>query len=269
MKQGSSFRALHAERRVQDQQALPADRSLQADRPDGDQPAEPGRAGRPVRIPAEQAEHRRAQRAVPHAAPHHPHDGADDRPQARRTHRRPGGRNVRLPGERLPVHPGNAHLARNPGIRRGGLAAPPDRRPAERSRTQVPQIARSSCAASTTTAGMTMLRIGSMNLMLHGIEVAAVLLQGHALESFNDEREYDVILMNPPFKGAIDKNDVIAHACRGHHQDRAALRAPDPARPGYGRALRGDRAGWGAVRLQPGTRRRCAGRSSKTTAWTG
>jgi type I restriction enzyme M protein len=27
-------------------------------------------------------------------------------------------------------------------------------------------------------------------------------------KSFNDEREYDVILMNPPFKGAVDKGDV-------------------------------------------------------------
>ncbi len=62
------------------------------------------RRGQPYqsRIPVEQANHRRAQRPVPHVAPHHPFDGADDRSPARRTHRRPGSRHLRLPGQRLP-----------------------------------------------------------------------------------------------------------------------------------------------------------------------
>jgi type I restriction enzyme M protein len=57
-------------------------------------------------------------------------------------------------------------------------------------------------------SGMTMLRIGSMNLMLHGIESPQFFYMDTLSKAFNDEREYDVILMNPPFKGAVDKGDV-------------------------------------------------------------
>ena len=57
-------------------------------------------------------------------------------------------------------------------------------------------------------SGMTMLRIGSMNLMLHGIESPQFFYQDTLSKSFDDQREYDVILMNPPFKGAVDKNDL-------------------------------------------------------------
>jgi type I restriction enzyme M protein len=57
-------------------------------------------------------------------------------------------------------------------------------------------------------SGMTMLRIGSMNLMLHGIESPQFFYMDTLSKAFNDEREYDVIMMNPPFKGAVDKGDV-------------------------------------------------------------
>ncbi|MBN2149583.1 MAG: N-6 DNA methylase [Anaerolineales bacterium] len=57
-------------------------------------------------------------------------------------------------------------------------------------------------------SGMTMLRIGSMNLMLHGIEAPQFFYTDTLSKAFSDERDYDVILMNPPFKGAIDKGDV-------------------------------------------------------------
>ena len=57
-------------------------------------------------------------------------------------------------------------------------------------------------------SGMTILRIGSMNLMLHGIESPQFFYMDTLSKSFGDEREYDVILMNPPFKGAVDKGDV-------------------------------------------------------------
>jgi len=57
-------------------------------------------------------------------------------------------------------------------------------------------------------SGMTMLRIGSMNLMLHGIDSPNYFYQDTLSKSFTEEREYDVILMNPPFKGAVDKGDI-------------------------------------------------------------
>jgi type I restriction enzyme M protein len=57
-------------------------------------------------------------------------------------------------------------------------------------------------------SGMTMLRIGSMNLMLHGIEYPRFYYMDTLSKTFAEEREYDVVLMNPPFKGAVDKADV-------------------------------------------------------------
>jgi len=57
-------------------------------------------------------------------------------------------------------------------------------------------------------SGMTMLRIGSMNLMLHGIDSPRYFYQDTLSKSFTEARDYDVILMNPPFKGAVDKGDI-------------------------------------------------------------
>lgn len=57
-------------------------------------------------------------------------------------------------------------------------------------------------------SGMTILRIGSMNLMLHGIESPQFFYMDTLSKGFDDERDYDVILMNPPFKGAVDKGGV-------------------------------------------------------------
>lgn len=53
-----------------------------------------------------------------------------------------------------------------------------------------------------------MLRIGSMNLMLHGIAAPNFRYTDTLSKAFNDERAYDVVLANPPFKGAIDAADV-------------------------------------------------------------
>src|SRR6185369_16006337 len=57
-------------------------------------------------------------------------------------------------------------------------------------------------------SGMTMLRIGSMNLMLHGIVAPNFRYTDTLSKLFTEERDYDVVLANPPFKGAIDAADV-------------------------------------------------------------
>jgi type I restriction enzyme M protein len=57
-------------------------------------------------------------------------------------------------------------------------------------------------------SGMTMLRIGSMNLMLHGVGSPRFHYTDTLSKAFNEERAYDVVLANPPFKGAIDAGDV-------------------------------------------------------------
>jgi type I restriction enzyme M protein len=57
-------------------------------------------------------------------------------------------------------------------------------------------------------SGMTMLRIGSMNLMLHGLTVPRFHYTDTLSKAFTEESRYDVCLANPPFKGAIDASDV-------------------------------------------------------------
>lgn len=57
-------------------------------------------------------------------------------------------------------------------------------------------------------SGMTMLRIGSMNLMLHGIGAPNFRYTDTLSKAYTEERLYDVVLANPPFKGAIDAADV-------------------------------------------------------------
>jgi type I restriction enzyme M protein len=57
-------------------------------------------------------------------------------------------------------------------------------------------------------SGMTTLRIGSMNLMLHGIESPRFFYADTLSKGFDAEREFDVILMNPPFKGAVNADDI-------------------------------------------------------------
>jgi type I restriction enzyme M protein len=53
-----------------------------------------------------------------------------------------------------------------------------------------------------------MLRIGSMNLMLHGLTAPRFHYMDTLSKGFNEESRYDVVLANPPFKGAIDASDV-------------------------------------------------------------
>jgi type I restriction enzyme M protein len=57
-------------------------------------------------------------------------------------------------------------------------------------------------------SGMTMLRIGSMNLILHGLTLPRFRYTDTLSKGFNEERAYDIVMANPPFKGAIDTADV-------------------------------------------------------------
>jgi type I restriction enzyme M protein len=54
----------------------------------------------------------------------------------------------------------------------------------------------------------TMVRIGLMNLMLHGISQPNIDLKDTLSKKYNEDNKYDVILANPPFKGSIDKGDI-------------------------------------------------------------
>jgi type I restriction enzyme M protein len=50
----------------------------------------------------------------------------------------------------------------------------------------------------------TMLRIGSMNLLLHGIENSDVIYRDLAQDRAGEEEKYTLVLANPPFAGSLD-----------------------------------------------------------------
>lgn len=53
-----------------------------------------------------------------------------------------------------------------------------------------------------------MVRMGLMNLMMHGIDEPNVDYQDTLSKNFNEEAEYQYILANPPFTGNLDKGDI-------------------------------------------------------------
>ncbi|MGF7140456.1 class I SAM-dependent DNA methyltransferase [Roseimarinus sediminis] len=54
----------------------------------------------------------------------------------------------------------------------------------------------------------TMVRLGMMNLMMHGIDEPLIDYKDTLSKSFNENSQYDVIMANPPFTGNIDKGDI-------------------------------------------------------------
>jgi type I restriction enzyme M protein len=54
----------------------------------------------------------------------------------------------------------------------------------------------------------TMLRIGLMNMILHGIGHPNITYADSLSKNFNQTKQYDIVLANPPFAGSIDKNDI-------------------------------------------------------------
>jgi type I restriction enzyme M protein len=54
----------------------------------------------------------------------------------------------------------------------------------------------------------TMVRIASMNMILHGIETPNIERRDTLSKSFQQKPLYDVVLANPPFAGSVDKSDI-------------------------------------------------------------
>lgn len=54
----------------------------------------------------------------------------------------------------------------------------------------------------------TMVRLGLMNLMMHGIDEPLINYQDTLSKSYNEDSQFDIILANPPFTGNIDKGDI-------------------------------------------------------------
>ena len=78
----------------------------------------------------------------------------------------------------------------------------------------------------------TMLRIGSMNMALHGVENPDIRYQDSlAQDHSGDEEKYSLILANPPFAGSLDYENTAKDllADRQDEEDRAAVPGPVPA----------------------------------------
>lgn len=54
----------------------------------------------------------------------------------------------------------------------------------------------------------TMVRLGLMNLMMHGIDEPQIDYKDTLSKSFTEEACYDIIMANPPFTGSVDKGDI-------------------------------------------------------------
>ncbi|WXG56087.1 MAG: N-6 DNA methylase [Candidatus Sedimenticola sp. (ex Thyasira tokunagai)] len=54
----------------------------------------------------------------------------------------------------------------------------------------------------------TMVRLGLMNLMMHGIDEPHIDYQDTLSKGFDEAGHYDIIMANPPFTGSIDKGDI-------------------------------------------------------------
>ena len=54
----------------------------------------------------------------------------------------------------------------------------------------------------------TMVRLGLMNMMMHGIDEPKIDYKDTLSKSYNEDNQFDIIMANPPFTGNIDKGDI-------------------------------------------------------------
>ena len=101
----------------------------------------------------------------------------------------------------------------------------------------------------------TMLRIGAMNMMTHGIDNPFIEYRDSLSDQNPDKEKYSLILANPPFKGSLDADTVSADllkVCKTKKTELLFL-ASVPADAAHRRALRLHRPRRCAVRLFHGT----------------
>jgi type I restriction enzyme M protein len=54
----------------------------------------------------------------------------------------------------------------------------------------------------------TMVRLGLMNMMMHGIDEPQIDYKDTLSKSYNEDNRFDIVMANPPFTGSIDKGDI-------------------------------------------------------------
>lgn len=55
---------------------------------------------------------------------------------------------------------------------------------------------------------VTMVRLGLMNLMMHGVDTPHIDYKDTLSKGFTESNQYQIIMANPPFTGSIDKGDI-------------------------------------------------------------
>ena len=101
----------------------------------------------------------------------------------------------------------------------------------------------------------TMLRIGRMNMLLHGVENPDIRYRDSLAQDHADEDErYTLVLANPPFAGSLDYENTAKDLLAGRQdeEDRAALPRAVPASVADRRPRRRHRARRRALRLVHG-----------------
>lgn len=68
-----------------------------------------------------------------------------------------------------------------------------------------------------------MVRIASMNLMLHSLDNPNVIQMDALSKRYEEENKYTLILANPPFKGSIDEGDINATLVKGSKTTKTEL----------------------------------------------
>lgn len=54
----------------------------------------------------------------------------------------------------------------------------------------------------------TMVRLGLMNMMMHGIDEPQIDYKDTLSKTYNEDSRFDIVMANPPFTGNIDKGDI-------------------------------------------------------------
>ena len=101
----------------------------------------------------------------------------------------------------------------------------------------------------------TMLRIGSMNMLLHGVESPDIRYRDSLSEGASEDAEkYTLILANPPFAGSLDYESTAQGPAAGREdeEDGAAVPRAVPQAAQARRTGGGDRPRRRAVRIVKG-----------------
>jgi Type I restriction-modification system methyltransferase subunit len=100
-----------------------------------------------------------------------------------------------------------------------------------------------------------MLRIGAMNMLLHGVDDPNIEYKDSLSEMNTDKEKYSLILANPPFKGSLDYDGVSADLLKSceNKEDRIVISCAIPSYHEDWRKSSSYCTRWSIIRKQPCT----------------